>query len=53
MVDNSVVTQTKIGGIRMLVPVEVIGTGEGQWDATAWKAGAFYGNTLAGFTAVS
>ena len=44
-------TQNRIGGIRMLVPVKVVGAGDGQWDATAWKTGAFYGNPLAGFTA--
>ena len=35
----------------MLVPVKLIGAGDGQWDANAWKAGAFHGHTLAGFTA--
>lgn len=51
MVDNGVVAQNKIGGIRMLVPIKVVGVGDGQWDANAWKTGAFYGNSLAGFTA--
>ena len=49
--DNGVVAQNKIGGIRQLVPVKVVGAGDGQWDASAWKAGAFYGNPLAGFSA--
>jgi hypothetical protein len=35
----------------MVLPVKVLGTGDGQWDANAWKTDAFYGNPLAGFTA--
>ena len=34
----------------MILPVKVIGTGDGQWDANAWKADAFYGNPLSGFS---
>jgi hypothetical protein len=52
IVDNGVVKQNKIGGIRMLVPVQVIGAGDGKWDANAWKTDAFYGNPPAGFAAV-
>ncbi len=51
MVDNGVVKQNQIGGIRMLVPVKVIGAADGKWDVNAWKTDAFYGNPLAGFAA--
>lgn len=51
IVDNGVVKQNKIGGIRMLAPVKVVGAGDGQWNPNAWKTDAFYGNPLAGFTA--
>jgi hypothetical protein len=50
MVDNGVVSGNKIGGIRSLVPVEVIGTQDGTWNKTAWQTDAFYANPLNGFT---
>lgn len=49
MVDNGVVAGNKIGGIRSLVPVEIIGTQDGTWNKAAWQTGAFYANPLAGF----
>jgi hypothetical protein len=35
---------------RSIVPVQIIGDQDGQWDRAAWKADAFYGNPLIGFT---
>lgn len=51
MVDNGVVAQNKIGGIRQLVPVQIVGTLDGTWNKTAWQTGAFYTNPLTGFVA--
>ena len=34
----------------IFVPVAVIGEQDGAWDKSAWKAEAFYGHPLAGFT---
>ncbi len=34
---------------KIIVPVKIIGTSE-KWNASAWKADAFYGNPLTGFT---
>jgi hypothetical protein len=34
------------------VYVQVLGDQDGQWDRAAWKAEAFYGNPLTGFTAL-
>jgi hypothetical protein len=34
-----------------LLPLKVIGAGDGQWHANAWKTDAFYGNPLSGFSA--
>jgi hypothetical protein len=48
--DNGIATANKLGSNRVIVPVQVIGNQE-AWDQTAWKAGAFYGNPLTGFTA--
>jgi hypothetical protein len=36
---------------RAVVPVQIIGDQDGQWDRAAWKTEAFYGNPLQGFTA--
>jgi hypothetical protein len=47
--DNGIATANKLGSNRVIVPVQVIGN-QGTWDKTAWKAGAFYGNPLTGFT---
>jgi hypothetical protein len=35
---------------RAVVPVQIIGDQDGQWDRAAWKTEAFYGNPLTGFT---
>lgn len=48
-VDNGLVAANKIGTPAILVPVKVHGTGDGPWQAAAWKTDAFYGNPLQGF----
>jgi hypothetical protein len=50
-VDNGIVAKNKIGGIALLVPVEVKGKADGKWNAQVWKTGAFFGNPLQGFSA--
>jgi hypothetical protein len=37
-------------GSFCVLPLKVIGSGDGQWDPDAWKD-AFYGNPLSGFVA--
>ncbi len=49
LVDNGITQKNTLGGLAMILPVKVIGTGDGQWDPNAWKTGAFYGNPLVGF----
>lgn len=51
IVDNGIATSNKLGNNRVIVPVQVLGDSDGQWDKNAWKADAFYGNPLTGFTA--
>lgn len=51
LVDNGIANQNKIGGIRMVLPVKVLGTLDHNPDLTAWKTDALYGHPLAGFTA--
>jgi hypothetical protein len=51
LVDNGIGTANKLGNSRIIVPVQVLGDSDGQWDKTAWKTDAFYGNPLTGFTA--
>jgi len=48
--DNGIATNNKLGNNRVLVPVQVLGDADGQWDRAAWKTDAFYGNPLTGFT---
>jgi hypothetical protein len=50
--DNGIATANKLGSNRVIVPVQIIGDQDGQWDRAAWKTDAFYGNPLTGFTAV-
>lgn len=49
-VDNGVAKQNNLGWGGLVLPVKVLGNGDGQWDANAWKTGAFYGNPLNGFS---
>jgi len=51
IVDNGVAASNKLGNDRVIVPVQVLGDADGQWDKMAWKTDAFYGNPLTGFTA--
>jgi hypothetical protein len=51
IVDNGVASSNKLGTRNtVIVPVQVIGDQDGQWDKAAWKTEAFYGNPLAGFS---
>lgn len=52
IVDNGVVAANKIGGSRMLLPIKIIGAGDGTWNKAGWQTDAFYGNPLSGFTAL-
>ena len=48
--DNGIASANKVGTDRVIVPVQVIGDQDGQWDKASWKTEAFYGNPLTGFT---
>jgi hypothetical protein len=48
--DNAIAASNKLGSDRVIVPVTIIGDQDGAWDRAAWKADAFYGNPLTGFT---
>ncbi len=49
--DDRITSANKLGSDRAIVPVQIIGDQDGQWDRAAWKTDAFYGNPLTGFTA--
>lgn len=51
LVDNGIAQKNNFGNYFTFLAVKVIGTGDGQWDANAWKTDAFYGNPLIGFAA--
>lgn len=51
IVDNGIASSNKLGTRdTVIVPVQVIGDQDGQWDRNAWRTDAFYGNPLNGFT---
>ena len=50
--DNGIAAGNKLGSDRVILPVQIIGDQDGQWDRAAWKTDAFYGNPLTGFTAL-
>ena len=49
--DDRVTSANKLGSDRAIVPVQIIGDQDGQWNRSAWKTDAFYGNPLVSFTA--
>ncbi len=49
-VDSGVAKQNNLGWPGLLLPVKVMGTADGKWNALAWKTEAFYGNPLTGFS---
>jgi len=51
LVDNGITQKNNLGGLAMVLPVRVLGTGDGAWNAMTWKTDAFYGNPLNGFVA--
>ncbi len=50
--DNGLAAANQLGSARTIVPVQIIGDQDGQWDRAAWKLDAFYGHPLTGFTPV-
>jgi hypothetical protein len=51
IVDNRIAKQNKLGGIRMVLPVKIVGDQDVKYDPLSWKTDTFYGNGLPGFTA--
>lgn len=51
IVDNGIARNARFGGVRMILPLKVMGTSDGKWTTTAWQTDAFYGNPLSGFVA--
>ena len=47
--DNGIVKQNNLGTLRVLVPAQIIGDQDGQWDRNAYKTDAFFGGPLTGF----
>jgi hypothetical protein len=50
--DDGITAANKLGSNRVIVPVQILGDQDGQWDRAAWKTEAFYGNPLTGFSAL-
>jgi len=49
IVDTGIAKQNNLGTLRVVIPVQIIGEQDGQWDRNAYKSDAFYGNPLSGF----
>jgi hypothetical protein len=47
--DDRIATANKLGSNRAIVPVQILGDQDGQWNRMAWKTEAFYDNPLTGF----
>jgi len=47
---NGIVKQNGVGKEGALVPVQVLGDGDGVWNRTAWKTEAVWNNPLTGFS---
>jgi hypothetical protein len=50
-VDNGIASQNKLGGIRMVLPIKIIGYQDLKYDPMSWKTDTLYGVGLSGFTA--
>jgi hypothetical protein len=50
--DNGIAIANQLGSDRVIVPVQIIGDQDGNWNKAAWQTEAFYGNPLKGFTAL-
>jgi hypothetical protein len=48
LVDTGIGKQNNLGTGRFVVPVQIIGDQDGQWDRNAYKTDAFFGNPLSG-----
>ena len=51
IVDNGIAKQNKLGGIRMVLPVKIIGDQDLKYDPMSWKTDTLYGVGLSGFIA--
>src|SRR5256714_2228210 len=49
--DNGIARNNRLGNNRVIVPDQVLGDSDGQWDKNACKTEALYGNPLTGYTA--
>jgi len=48
IVDTGIGKQNNMGTLRIVVPAQIIGDTDGQWDRSAYKSDAFFGNPLNG-----
>jgi hypothetical protein len=48
LVDTGIGKQNNLGTGRIVIPVQVIGDQDGQWDHNAYKTDSFFGNPLSG-----
>jgi hypothetical protein len=50
--DNGIAAANQLGRDGVIVPVQILGTLDLQWNPITWKTDAFYNNPLQGFTPV-
>jgi hypothetical protein len=48
LVDTGIGAQNNLGTARIVVPVQIIGDQDGQWDRNAYKTESFFGNPVSG-----
>lgn len=49
--DNNIAKNAKLGGVRFIIPAQIVGTLDGIYNKTAWQTEALFFNPLAGFAA--
>lgn len=51
LVDNRIAANNSLGTTRIIMPVQVLGNEDADYDPASWRSMAFYGDALGGFTA--
>ena len=49
LVDTGIGPKNNLGTSRIVIPAQIVGDQDGQWDRNAYKTDAFFGNPLNGF----
>lgn len=51
IIDSGIARSANLGGVRMIFPAKISGTGDGQFNSEAWRMEALFYNPPGGFSA--